>query len=111
MNQASYYSCGLLDSPLTHNVLISSFDMHCLHRAANLVHTALLTKYWFSKAVKHLIKAPVQESLHLQGGHLIICLSVPMYQSLGILLYYDGIINKLSKYLDFSKFCCPKKQP
>lgn len=57
-----------------------------------------------------MIKAPIQESLHLQEGHLIICVSVPVYQSLDILLYCNDIINKLNKYLGFLKLWCQKKQ-
>jgi len=53
-----------------------------------------------------MIKAPIQESLHLQEEHLIICLSAPVYQSLNILLYCNEIINKLNKYLDFLKVWC-----
>lgn len=58
-----------------------------------------------------MIKAPIQENLHLQGGHLIICLSAPVYQRLNILLYCNEIINKLNKYLDFLKLWHQKKQP
>jgi len=53
-----------------------------------------------------MIKAPIQESLHLQEEHLIIYLSAPVYQSLNILLYCNEIINKLNKYLDFLKVWC-----
>lgn len=58
-----------------------------------------------------MIKTPIQESLHLQEGHLIICLRAPEYQSLSILLYCKEIINKLNNYLDFLKLWCQKKQP
>lgn len=110
LNQAHQYFCGLIDWPLNHNALISPpFDMHCLHRATYLVHTALLIKQWFTKAVKRMIKTPIQESLHLQEGHLIICLRAPEYQSLNILLYCNEIINKLNNYLDFLKLWCQKK--
>lgn len=56
-----------------------------------------------------MIKAPIQESLHLQEGHLIICLSAPVYQSLNILLYCNETINNLNKYLRFSEIVVSKK--